>query len=216
LVFGFWKKKVLKEVNIMEKPASTNHSINELIQRRWSPQAFSDETVEPDVLCRLFEAARWAPSCYNDQPWSYIVGRKGIEDSTYQDLLSCLVEGNQKWAKNAPVLALSVARRQFTHNGEENRHSLHDVGLSVENLVIQALDEGLFVHQMAGYDQEEARDAFSIPEDHVPVAVMAIGYPGDPETLPEDLAEAERAERSRKPFSEMIYSNKWGQSSDIV
>jgi nitroreductase len=200
----------------MEKSADTNFPINELIQNRWSPRAFSDETVDEETLCSLFEAARWAPSCYNDQPWFFVVGRRDEDAEVYEDLLDCLVEENQSWAKNAPVLALSVARTQFDFNGKPNRHALHDVGLAVENLVIEAMDRGLYVHQMAGFVEAKARTKFNIPEECEPVAGMAIGYPGDPSQLPEDKREQEEAKRERKPLDSMVFGESWNRASDIL
>lgn len=200
----------------MEKPADNEYPIHDLIKNRWSPRAFSDEPIEDDTLCSLFEAARWAPSCYNDQPWFFVVGQNQSSQDVYEDLLDCLVEENQTWASGAPVLALSVARTQFDFNGKPNRHALHDVGLAVENLVIEALDHGLYVHQMAGFVEAKARTKFDIPEQHEPVAGLAIGYPGDPDQLSEDKQEAEKSPRERKPLDEMVFGNSWNESADIV
>lgn len=192
----------------MENPAKTNHPINELIKRRWSPRSFSSEPVESDVLCSLFEAARWAPSCYNDQPWYFILGSRETSPSVYDDLMDCLVEGNQEWAHSAPVLALSVARKQFDFKDEPNRHARHDVGLAVENLVIEAMDRGLFVHQMAGFVEEKARAKFEIPQSHDPVAAMAIGYP--------DVDSDDVEGRDRKPLEEMVFGETWGETADEI
>lgn len=200
----------------MEKPADNDHPIHELIRRRWSPRAFSDRPVEPEVLCSLFEAARWAPSCYNDQPWYFFVGTRDRERETYDNILDCLVEGNRTWAEGAPVLGLSVARLTFAYNDEPNRHARHDVGLAAENLVLEALNRGLFVHQMAGFSRKTAREHFHIPEDHEPMAAMAVGYPGRPEDLPEKLRERERSSRSRRPLEEFVFGGEWNSPSDLV
>lgn len=200
----------------MEKPADHDHPIHELIRRRWSPRAFSDRPVEPKTLCSLFEAARWAPSCYNDQPWYFLVGTKQHDRETWDDVLDCLVEGNRTWAKDAPVLGLSVARLKFSRNDEPNRHARHDVGLAAENLVLEALNRGLFVHQMAGFSRETARERFRIPEDHEPMAAMAAGYPGRPGDLPEDLRERERSPRERRPLEEFVFGAAWDTPSEIV
>lgn len=199
----------------MDKPADNDYPIHDLIKNRWSPRAFSDDPVDNDTLRSLFEAARWAPSCYNDQPWFFIVGQKQSSPSVYDDLLDCLVEENQSWASGAPVLALSVARTQFDFNGKPNRHALHDVGLAVENLVIEAMDHGLYVHQMAGFVEAKARTKFDIPEQHEPVAGLAIGYPGEPDQLPADKQDAEQAPRERKPLDEMVFGNGWNETADI-
>ena len=121
----------------MEKPADTKHPIHNLLRRRWSPRAFSGRMVEANQLCSVLEAARWAPSSYNEQPWRFIVATKE-NPVEFDRLLSCLVEGNALWAQQAPVLMLSVAKLSFEKNDKANRHAIHDVGLAVENLVIQA------------------------------------------------------------------------------
>jgi len=190
----------------MDNSATNDYPINELIERRWSPRLFSDEPVENEVLCSLFEAARWAPSCYNDQPWYFILGTRHDSPDVYDALLACLVEENREWAKTAPVLALSVARTQFEFNDEPNRHALHDVGLAVENLVIEATDRGLFVHQMAGFVEAKAETEFDIPDDHEPVAAMAIGYP--PTT---DSPSDEPPGRERNPLETMVFGKAWDE-----
>lgn len=200
----------------MEKPADNDHPLHDLIRRRWSPRAFSDRPVDAETLCSLFEAARWAPSSFNDQPWYFCVGTRQGDRETYDQILDSLAEANQTWAQQAPVLALSVARLNFTRNGEPNRHALHDVGLAVENLVLEAMDHDLFVHQMAGFSRERAREHFSIPEGHEPVAGIAIGYPGDPEDLPDDLREREGSPRRRRPLEEFVFGAEWGTRSDLV
>ena len=199
----------------MEKPADTRYPIHDLLRRRWSPRAFSDRTVEPEKLQSLLEAARWAPSCFNEQPWSFIIATKE-NPAEHARLASCLVESNLRWAPQAPVLMLSVAKRYFERNGKENRHAFHDVGLAVENLVIQAVALGLAVHQMAGFHVEKARTLFSIPEGYEPVAMIALGYLGDPEALPEDLRQRELAPRSRKPLETFVFFGRWGQTSPLI
>lgn len=200
----------------MEKPANNDYPVHELIERRWSPRAFSDEPLDESTLCSLFEAARWAPSCYNDQPWNFIVGRKKKESDTYADILDCLVDQNQTWARHSPVLGLSVSRLNFDHNGNENKHALHDVGLAMENMVLEAMNQDVFVHQMAGFHEKIARERFNIPSDHEPVAAFALGYSGDPEQLPDDLSEQENSDRSRQSLEHFVFSGEWGDSSDFV
>ncbi|MGH7165362.1 MAG: nitroreductase family protein [Nitrospiraceae bacterium] len=199
----------------MEKPAATTYPIHDLLRRRWSPRAFSARPVEPEKLRSLWEAARWAPSSFNEQPWSFIVATKE-EQGGYNRLLHCLSEGNRVWAQQAPVLMFSVARLQFEDNGEPNRHAFHDVGLAVENLVVQATALGLSVHQMAAFDTEKARAAFLIPASHEPVAGLAIGYSGDPATLPERLRERELAQRNRKSITQFVFAERWGDPSSLV
>jgi len=194
----------------MEKSANTRYPITDLIRNRWSPLAFSEQRIEPEKLLQLFEAARWAPSSYNEQPWSFIVARKEDREE-HERLLGCLVEGNIAWARHAPVLILSVARLQFQHNQDPNRHVL-----PTENLVLQAEALGLHAHLMAGFSADKARKVYQIPTEFEPVAVMAVGYLGDVKNLSEPLRKREEAERVRKPLSEMLFSGKWGQTSTII
>jgi nitroreductase len=192
----------------MEKPAEAAHPIHELILRRWSPLAFSSRPVEPATLQRLFEAARWAPSCFNEQPWRFVVCTRE-HPAEHQRFVDCLAEGNVPWARNAPVLFFSVAKRTFSRNGAPNRHAWYDVGMAVENLIVQATALGLFVHQMGGFDPARARTAFGIPEDFEPVAAVAVGYPGDPESLPPALRDRELAPRTRQPLASLVFEGQW-------
>jgi nitroreductase len=199
----------------MEKPADNAYPIHDLLRRRWSPRAFSERPVEPEKLRSLFEAARWAPSSDNEQPWSFVMATKD-EEEAYARLYNCLKEGNKRWAFRAPVLALSVARLNFEDDGKPNRHAFHDTGMAVFSLVIQATALGLIVHQMAGYDVEKARKELKIPAGHDPVAMMAIGYPGDPDHLPEPYRTREFNPRERKSVSEFLFGGMWGNASPIV
>jgi nitroreductase len=198
-----------------KKPAATGTPIHTLIEHRWSPRAFADRPVEAEKLRSLFEAARWAASSYNGQPWSFIVATKD-DPANYKKVLDTLIEFNQSWAKSAPVLALSVAKQKFEHNGEPNHHALHDVGQAVATLAIQAEEHGLSVHQMAGILPEKAREIFAIPEGYEVVAAMAIGYPGDAGKLPDHLRKMEDAPRERKPLASFVFTGKWGNASPIV
>jgi nitroreductase len=195
---------------MMEKPADTQHPIHDLIKRRWSPRAFSDQQIEAEKLHMLLEAARWAPSSNNEQPWRFIVANKDHE-TEWNRLLACLVEGNRKWAYRAPVLILSVASLNFQDDSTPNRHALHDTGMAVENLVLQATALGLATHQMAGFDVEKARADLKIPSGYEPVAMIAVGYPGDLAFLPDRLRERELQPRSRQPISEWTFSGQWGE-----
>src|ERR1700758_1710846 len=140
----------------MEKPAPTGAPVNDLIRNRWSPRAYSGEPVSNEVLRSLFEAARWAPSSSNNQPWAYIVAVKDDPEG-FNKMLGILVEFNASWAKNAPVLALSVAQTKTPKDGALNRHALHDVGSASAQLTFEANTHGLLVHQMAGFDVDKAR-----------------------------------------------------------
>lgn len=197
-----------------EKLAETNYPVHELIRRRWSPRAFDDRLVEPEKLLSLLEAARWAPSSYNYQPWSFIIATKDNPEE-YNRLLGTLVEFNQGWAKTAPVLLIAVARTR-NEDGKENRHAFHDVGLALENLVFQATDLGLAVHQIGGFDVEKARTVYQIPEGYEPATAVTIGYVGDPQDLPDGLKERELAPRSRKPLTEFVFTGQWGTASPLL
>jgi nitroreductase len=198
-----------------KKPAPAVEPIHDLMKHRWSPRAFADRPVEPEKLRSLFEAARWASSSYNAQPWSFIVATKDDHEN-YKKVLETFVEFNQGWAKNAPVVALSVAAHKFPHNGERNRHAFHDVGQAAANLALEATSLGLQVHQMAGIDPEKARKVFGVPETHEVVAGLAIGYPGDPATLPEPMQKGETGPRERRPASSFVFTGHWGKVSPIV
>ncbi|MBD2213257.1 nitroreductase family protein [Nostoc linckia FACHB-104] len=197
-----------------QKLAPTQYPVHDFIRSRWSPRAFSDRAVEPEKLLSLLEAARWAPSSYNHQPWSFIVATK--EDATeYNRLLSTLVEFNQGWAKNAPILILAIAKIR-TDDGKTNRHAFHDVGLALENLILQATSLGLFAHQIGGFNPEKAREVYQIPEDYEPATVVTVGYPGDPQNLPDGLRDRELAPRTRKPLTEFVFTGKWGHTSPLL
>lgn len=199
----------------MDRPAEIRYPIHDLLRRRWSPRAFADRMVEREKLLSLLEAARWAPSSYNEQPWSFIVATRD-DPAEYERLLGCLVEGNIAWARRAPVLMLSVAKLQFDRGGKPNRHAFHDVGLATENLAVQATAMGLCVHPMAGFHVDKAREVFAIPADHEPVAAIAVGYPGDPASLPDPLRERELAPRTRRALQQFVFSGRWGQPSPLV
>lgn len=199
----------------MKKPAANDYPIHELLKQRWSPRAFSSRSVGPEILCSLFEAARWAPSCFNDQPWAYLVALQENAEE-FARMASVLMEGNAVWAARVPVLAVSLARLSFHHNGQPNRHALHDVGAATVLLAIEATARGLAVHQMGGFYPEKVRQLFAVPPDWEPVAAIAIGYPGEPDSLPEKLAQREREPRSRKPLSEFVMSGAWGSISPFV
>ncbi len=199
----------------MEKPAETEYSIEEILRRRWSPRAFSDRPVEPEKLQSLFEAARWAASSFNEQPWNFIIATKQKPEE-HARLLSCLVEGNQRWARAAPVLMVSVAKLNFDKTGKPNRHAFHDVGLAVQNMIVQATALGLFVHQMAGFSPEKVREIYGVPEGFEPVAAMAIGYGAAKDELPEAFREFDLGARSRKPVSGFVFEDHWGETSRLV
>ena len=181
--------------------------IHELLARRWSPRAFSPRPVMAAKLAQLFEAARWAPSSYNAQPWAFIVATR--EDAEgYDRLLSTLVDVNRQWARQAPVLILAVAKLDFDHVARANRHAFYDLGQAVAHLTVQASALDLYIHQMGGFDPGAARELFAIPEGYEPVAVLALGYQ---EGLPEG-----QAARTRKPLTDFVFSGSWGRAATVV
>lgn len=200
---------------VLEKPAETQFPIHELIRRRWSPRAYSTRRVDPAHLGSLLEAARWGASCFNQQPWHFLVATQD-EPGDFNRLLNCLAESNKAWARRAPVLMLSVAKLTFDEGGRPNRHALHDVGFALGNLCLQATALGLVVHQMAGFDEIKARDIFRIPEGYEPVAAIAIGYQDDPGVLSEKLQARERAPRLRKPLNTFVFSGTWGVPAQAI
>lgn len=200
---------------VTSKTADTDYPVHEIIARRWSSYAFDDRPVSQSDLRSLFEAARWAPSSYNEQPWSYIVATK--EDAgPFERLLSCLVEGNQAWAKRASVLALGVVSLKFKGNGKDNRAAIHDLGLAAGNLVFEATARGLAVHQMIGILPDKAREIYGIPQGHEAWTALAIGYRGDAASLPGPLQQRDSAARRRRKLSEFVFTLSWGSPSLLV
>jgi nitroreductase len=184
-----------------------HHGIHELLARRWSPRAFSSRPVESAKLVQLFEAARWAPSSYNAQPWAFILATR--EDAEgYNRLLSTLVEVNRQWAQQAPVLILAVAKLDYDHVARPNRHALYDLGQAVANLTVQATALDLHIHQMGGFDPRSARGLFAIPAGYDPVAVLALGYQEGPPADP--------TARTRKPLTDFVFGGSWGRAATVV
>lgn len=193
----------------------TTYDIHPLLRGRWSPRAFSSQPIpEADVLSML-EAARWSPSAVNEQPWSFLVIPRS-DTAAFELALSCLAEGNVVWAQHVPLLILSVARLVRTRDGSPNGSALYDLGQAVAHLTVQAAALGLSVHQMGGFSAERAREVFAIPENHAPVTFIAVGYQGDPETLPERLRERELAPRQRQPLESFVFGGGWGQPSPLL
>jgi len=196
----------------VHKPAPTDHPIVELVADRWSPRAIdAQRPVEKEKLARLFEAARWAPSCFNEQPWRYLV-LDGSDPEARRKAEDCLAEGNA-WAKQAPVLLIGVAREAFTHNGKPNRHAAHDLGAASLAVALQASALGLVAHQMGGFDPARARSSCAIPEGYEPFTMIAIGYPGDVENLPAAAQKSETGPRSRRPQRDFVFFGRWPQSA---
>lgn len=197
------------------KHAVPDHPVHELIARRWSPYAFADRAVSVADLRSLFEAARWAASSYNEQPWSYIVATNA-DPEAFARMLSCLVEGNQAWATAAPVLALGCASLNFVRNGQPNAAAVHDLGLASASLTLEATARGLFVHQMIGILPDRARELYHIPEGVRPMTGLAIGYAADPASLPEKYRARDLAPRTRKRLDEFVFGDAWGSASSLT
>ena len=195
------------------KLAVTDHPVHELISSRFSPYAFSDRAIGREDLLSIFEAARWAASSYNEQPWSYIVATKS-DAAEYERLLSCLVEANQNWAKAAPVLALGIARTLFTRNDKPNAAAYHDLGASSAHLTLEATARGLSVHQMIGIDPDRARELYGIPDHSEALTAIAIGYPAKASQAPEPYRQRDEAPRDRKPLQEFVFMGRYGGSAN--
>ena len=189
----------------MKNPSQ--YSINELFSKRWSPYVYdSEREVSRDDLQGIFEAARWAMSAFNAQPWRYIVGVRGRTQDTWDHVYESLLEGNRGWTKDVPVLALGLAERHFEHNGKPNKTALHDLGAASATLSYEAASRGLAVHQMAGINPDRARELFDLPDSVEPFTALAIGYPGDPENGEEEFARRDARARERKTIDELIIS----------
>lgn len=204
------KDKQPAETLYPEKPAPADYTLDDDIARRWSPRIFEGgRAVEHEKIMTLLEAARWAPSCFNEQPWRYLVF-DGTDEEAMERARSCLVEGNA-WALKAPVLMVSIARDNFTHNEQLNRTAQHDVGLASENLVLEVVNLGLVAHQMAGFDVARVRSEFNVPEGFTVLAMIAIGYPyrGDLDSVDEKTRSKELAARSRKSVGEIAFAGSW-------
>ena len=189
--------------------------VNDLASERYSPRAFADRPIPPDVLRRVFEAARWAASAYNEQPWRWLVATRDDEPG-FACLLSTLVPSNQVWAKNAAALAISLARTAFERNGKPNRHAYHDVGQAAASMALEAVANGLAIHQMAGFEPDLVRQRGLLPPGYEAVAAIAFGYPGDPKTLPDGLRELETAPRQRRALRDVVFGPTFGQAAGFV
>jgi nitroreductase len=195
--------------------AAEKYSVHPLMSARKSTRAFSEKLIEPEKLRSVFEAARWAPSSGNMQPWRFIIAVKDRPDD-HERMVNLLFEGNRIWAEKAPVLILSVA--QVTDNARQktNKFAYHDVGMATENLALQAASLGLAAHPMGGFYADRARATFNIPNEYEPVAIIALGYEGVTEFLPQPLIERELAPRARKPISEFVFGNIWDAPLSLV
>ena len=185
---------------------SAPESLHELIRARWSPRAYLDRPIEPDKLRTLFQAAQWAQSCFNEQPWRFMLATKA-DPQKFEQMIGILVERNQQWAKTAYAIGFSVGKKTFTHNGLPDRFGLHDAGAAAQNLAIEAVDLGLHAHFMGGFDPVRARELFHVPEDFEIGAAFAIGYV-DEETVKPPA-------RTRKPLEEIVFAGDWGSPAEL-
>jgi nitroreductase len=195
------------------KRAATDHPILESLAVRYSPYVFDPRPVEEENLLACLEAARWAASSFNEQPWSFLVAERNDLDE-FPRMLSCLMEANQAWAQHAGVLMITVVKHAFTKNDKPNRVAEHDIGLAMGNFTLQATELGLAVHQMAGVDLDAARRAYAIPDSHAPLTAVALGYAGDPESAADaGLAQRDEMPRQRKPLAEFVFRGAFGKSA---
>lgn len=193
-----------------QKRADTLPDVHELIRARWSPRAFSSREVSSEQLKTVLDAARWAASSYNEQPWRFFVTRKS-DGAAYDKILGLLSPANQSWAKTAPVLLIMAAKKTFSHNGTPNYYAMHDAGQALAHLFLQATALGLHAHGMAGYDREKARRELHIPDDYDLAAAVALGYLGSPDQLTEQQRQSELAPRQRKPLAEIAFGANWDE-----
>jgi nitroreductase len=196
---------------IPRKPATTRVPIHDLLAARWSPRAFDPaRPVTREQIAALIEAARWAPSCYGDEPWRFLVWDRATDEAGWQRAFDCLAPANQGWVKNVPLLLAAVAAPVFDHSGKPNRWAHYDTGAAAENLVLQAVALGLVAHQMGGFDADKLRVSFSIPDDCMPMAMIAVGYQATPDLLAEEVRARELAPRARKPHETRFFAGTWG------
>jgi nitroreductase len=195
------------------KFAKTIYPVNDLSKIRWSPRAFDEKPVEKDKIRSILEAARWSPSAGNEQPWRFMIGFR--DDETWQKIFGTLDQGNKVWVEPVPVLILIIGKKVFSKRNTPYALFQYDTGQSAAHLTFEATNQGLFVHQMAGFDPAKAILEFNIPEDHQPLTVIALGYRTDPSFLHPDLKERELAERTRKDFDELVFTHTFGQKTDL-
>lgn len=196
------------------KQAQADYPIHDLVRARWSPRAFAPQAVEAEKLQSVLEAARWSASGGNMQPWAFLLARKEQEPTSFAQMVSCLMEGNVPWASQAPVLGIAVASL-YRRPEVLNRHAFHDVGMALQNLALQALTLDLYVHLMGGFSADKARELFAIPPEYDAITMFALGYQGDPESLPERQREGELAARTRRPLREFVFGERWGVTSPL-
>jgi nitroreductase len=189
-------------------------TLHPLLAGRRSPRAYDPAAVlSDDQIRRLLEAARWAPSAANSQPWRFILGRRG--DAVFQRIYDTLAPGNRRWADRAGALLVGLAEVARA-DGQPNPYAGYDLGQALAHLSVQAEHEGLVVHQMGGFAADKVRVELGVPEGTDPFVVAAIGHAADPASLPDDLRERETAPRSRRPLTELVHGEDWARPHDLV
>lgn len=189
----------------MEKTALNNFPLQQLLKRRWSPTVFSDHSISAEDLGSLFEAARWSASCFNEQPWNFVIASRHGEPGAFQALLSCLVSSNAAWAQHAPHLMFSVAKLHYDKGGKLNPYAWYDSGQAMAHLSIQAVELGIFVHQMAGFDAKRAKAVMQVPDTHEVICAIALGYGLNESEVPLESKTREESSRTRKPTGLFVY-----------
>lgn len=198
---------------MQDRRAITSVPINELSARRWSPRAFdATKSVTKAQMTALIEAARWAPSCFGAEPWRFLLWNRADDAAGWQRAFDCLSENNRKWCKNVPLLLMACAGSTFEHNGQPNRWAQYDTGMAALSLSLEAVAQGLAAHQMGGFDIAGSRTAFAIPDDFMPMAMIAVGYQAAPDVLDEETRAKELKPRGRKAIGERFYAGGWGKS----
>ena len=195
----------------MKKFASNEYPILEQLRERWSPRAFSNRPVPMESTKSLLESARWAASCFNEQPWRFIIASV-TQPVSFKIALSCLNEWNRDWAASAPLIVF-VFSKEFFENGKKNFHAPYDTGQAMANMTIQATTLGLSVHQMAGILTDKICTSYKVPAGYIPICAAAIGYQGDIGALNDDLRRKEVAPRTRKPLSDLVYADMWNEKA---
>lgn len=192
-----------------------DHPVPDPVRDRWSPVSFEPEPVEPERLAAVFEAARWAASSYNEQPWRFVIARREDEEH-FAKMLDCLVEANREWARHASVLSIVCAASRSKKNGKPNPYAWFDAGQAVAQLMLAAVDHGLYCHAMGGYSADKAREIWEIDEDVDPVCALAIGRLGDGELLDDETAERDRSPRERRPLAETVFEGRYGEAAGFT
>ena len=195
-----------------ERKAPASAPIHDLLASRWSPRAYdATRPVEREKLRVVLEAGRWAPSCYGDEPWRFLIWDRARDPDGWQLAFECLVPGNRTWCRNVPVLMLSCAAAAFARDGTPNRWGPHDTGMATLSMALQAVACGLVVHQMGGFDLEQARETFAIPAEYTPMAMIALGYLAPLDVLDDPVRAKELRPRTRAALGDRYFEGGWGE-----